>query len=210
MTQGPPTLGCRLQDAVLAEAVQAFRADFQEATRQAARLEAEVATFFGRAGAGGDGGGGSGGGAVVAEVGWTAACTPYPLCCTFETSAAASADSTIAGQAAVALSDKALAKSSVCLRLRTLGCARQQAHVSSGGWSTPMVAVQAIYIMSPCESTAILSCYHLLWFLSCLVTACFGCLQQGTARGAVASSACAGQATQHSWPAPPTRYAPYE
>lgn len=67
-----------LQEAVLAEAVQAFRADFQEATRQAARLEAEVAAFFGRAGAGSDGGGGAGnaaGGAVVAEVGRAAACT---------------------------------------------------------------------------------------------------------------------------------------
>ena len=55
---------------MLAEAVQAFRADFQEATRQAARLEAEVAAFFGRAGAGGTAGGaGFGDGAALAEIG---------------------------------------------------------------------------------------------------------------------------------------------
>ena len=59
---------CKLQEAVLAEAVQAFRADFQEATRQASRLEAEVAAFFGRRRTRHRGGGG-GDGAAVAEVG---------------------------------------------------------------------------------------------------------------------------------------------
>lgn len=60
---------------MLAEAVQAFSADFQEATRRAGLLEAEVATFFGRAaaaGGGGGGGGAAGGGAnggVIADVG---------------------------------------------------------------------------------------------------------------------------------------------
>lgn len=60
------------QEVVLAEAVQAFRADFQEATRQAALLEAEIATFFGRSANGANGnapGGGGGDGAVIAEVG---------------------------------------------------------------------------------------------------------------------------------------------
>ena len=51
---------------MLAEAVTAFRADFQEAQRQAGVLEAEVATFFGRA----DGDGSrAGGGAPIADVG---------------------------------------------------------------------------------------------------------------------------------------------
>lgn len=111
MTQGAPTLGCCLQDAVLAEAVQAFRADFQEATRQAARLEAEVATFFGRAGAGGDGGGGNGGGAVVAEVGRTAACILYLYAAL---STHRQQPGLIAGQAAAAHHEsRALAKSSI-------------------------------------------------------------------------------------------------
>ncbi len=54
---------------MLAEAVQAFCADSQEAQRRAGTLEAEVAAFFGRAGGGGGGAGGGGGGTPIADIG---------------------------------------------------------------------------------------------------------------------------------------------
>ena len=51
------------QDDVLQEAVDAFKADLQEAKRRAGALEAEVGRFFARvAGGGGGGAAGAGGG----------------------------------------------------------------------------------------------------------------------------------------------------